>query len=334
MVRPATAKGGDSEKHREFSLPAEGSRMGSRPLIAMIHHNRPDLTDLAVYSLRAHTVAPYRLLLINNASADDLGCLAPDELVTNQRPRTFAHNCNLALERAQGERVVLLNNDVFLPPGWLEGLMGGLDLGHGLVGAVSNFEIPLDLELGGQRVRLGAQGDRQDIRGRWQELAQVLGNFNLAGALKPPLLKNSVAFYAVAVSRAVIGRVGLLDQRFVHGYEDLDYSLRAWLAGLSVAVSPRAYVVHFGGRSTPGAGPEELAERDRHNLAWLRERYPLPVRRRLARAWAAHGLDEEGRDIWARIDRRWEWLHSRPGAPAPAPRPHPALAAAHVGLPV
>lgn len=308
--------------------------MGPRPLIAMIHHNRPDLTDLAVYSLRAHTNAPHRLLLINNASDDNLTCLEPDELVVNQRPRTFAHNCNLALEQARGERVVLLNNDVFLPPGWLEGLMGGLDLGHGLAGAVSNFEIPLDLELGGLRVRLGAQGDRQDIRGRWQELAQVLGNFNLAGAFKAPLLKNSVSFYAVAVSRAVISQVGLLDQRFVHGYEDLDYCLRAWLAGHSVAACANAYVVHFGGRSTPGAGPEELAERDRHNLAWLRERYPLPVRRRLARAWAAHGLDEEGRQLWGRIDRRWEWLHSRGGIPLRGPAPRPALAVVNPSLPV
>ncbi len=299
--------------------------MGAGPLIAIIHHNRPDLTDLAVYSLRAHTPAPYRLLLIDNASGDDLACLAPDELAVNQRPRQFAHNCNLALERAGGARVVLLNNDVFLPSGWLEGLLGGLDLGHGVVGGVSNFELPLDLELAGERVRLGAQGDRKDVHGRWEELAGVLGAYNRAGAGRPPLLKNSVSFYAVAISRAAQRQVGRLDQRFVHGYEDLDYCLRTWLAGLSVAAAPNAFVVHFGGRSTPGAGPEELAYRDRHNLAWLRERYPLPLRRKLARIWSGHGLGEEGRLLWSRIDRRWEWLRSREGslptAPAPARRP-------------
>lgn len=306
--------------------------MGAEPLIAIIHHNRPDLTDLAVYSLRAHTPRPYRLLLIDNASDDDLSCLAPDELAVPQRPRHFAHNCNLALERAGGARVVLLNNDVFLPSGWLEGLLGGLDLGHGVVGGVSNFELPLDLDLAGERVRLGAQGDRRDVRGRWEELAQVLGAYNRAGAQRPPLLKNSVSFYAVAISRAAQRQVGRLDQRFVHGYEDLDYCLRAWLAGLSVAAALNAFVVHFGGRSTPGAGSEELALRDRHNLAWLRERYPLPARRRLARVWAGHGLDEQGRELWARVESRWEWLRSREEAPAPAPSCRPAMTVIPGGL--
>lgn len=305
--------------------------MTQAPLIAIIHHNRPDLTDLAVYSLRAHTRPPYSLLLIDNASPDDLACLAPDELVKNARPRHFAHNCNLALELARGRRVVLLNNDVFLPPGWLEGLMRGLDLGHGLVGGVSNFEVPLDLELGGQRVRLGAQGDRQDIRGRWEALAQVLGTFNLAGDVRPPRLQNSIPFYAVAISRAVIAQVGRLDEGFVHGYEDLDYCLRAWLAGLTVASALDAYVVHFGGRSTPGVGSLELAERDRHNLALLSQRYPLPLRRKLARVWAEHGLDEAGRQLWERIDRRWAWLGGQ--APASAePLPDSRLAVAPAGL--
>lgn len=295
--------------------------MAQQPLIVMIHHNRPDLTDLAVYSLRAHTTGSYRLLLIDNASGDDLSCLQPDELWLNSRPRSFAHNCNLGLKRGEGDPVVLLNNDLFLPPGWLEGLLRGLDLGHGLVGAISNFEVPLNLRLDGVRVKLGAQGDRQDIGGRWTGLSEVLGDFNSAGRERSPKLKHSVSFYAAAISAALIERVGWLDEGYVHGCEDLDYCLRAWRAGFTVAASLDAYVVHFGGRSTPGAGPRDMAARDRHNLAWLWQRHPRQAREELLQIWAAHGLAGEGRALWARLERRWDQLSQIPQRALPAADP-------------
>jgi hypothetical protein len=43
------------------------------------HHNRPDLTALALNSLRRNTLQPYRLLLIVNPSGDELHGLAHGE---------------------------------------------------------------------------------------------------------------------------------------------------------------------------------------------------------------------------------------------------------------
>ncbi len=294
----------------------------------MVHHNRPDLTDMAVYSLRAHTPRPYRLLLIDNASGDDLACLQPDELWINSRPRSFAQNCNLGLQRGQGQPVVLLNNDVFLPPGWLEGLLRGLDTGHAVVSGISNFEVPLNLRLEGVRIKLGAQGDRQDIGGRWTALSEVLGDFNNSGRQRLAKLKNWVSFYAVALAPQVIERLALLDESFVHGYEDMDYCLRAWRAGFTVATALDAYLIHFGGRSTPGAGPRQLAARDRHNLAWLLKRHGQEERQELQEIWNAHGLAGEGRELWARLERRWSQISEIPERALPADPAWPALSAA------
>ncbi|MFH1135090.1 MAG: glycosyltransferase [Pseudomonadota bacterium] len=282
--------------------------MAPPPLLALIHHNRPDLTRLAVRSIRDNTPPPYRLLIIDNASGHDVAALAPDELIVNQTRLSFARNCNLGIEAGRGSRIVLLNNDVFCPPGWLEGLLSGLDRGLGLAGAVSNAEIPLKMNLAGQPLELGFQVDPAAVAGCREDLAKVLGEFNFQGRGRPPRLEPMVCFFAAALSRRVVDRVGLLDEAFVHGFEDLDYCWRAWGAGLAAGLADNAYVVHFGGQSTPGADPVELGRRDRVNLPILLAKYEGEPVARLLETWKARGLEPEGRRLWDRIKARAAFL--------------------------
>ena len=278
--------------------------MSVQPLLALIHHNRPDLTRLAVRSIRRNTRAPYKLLVIDNASGDRLNDLDADDLHINQTPCSFAANCNAGIKFAGSSRVVLLNNDIFTPPGWLQGLMAGLDRGFGLTGAISNSEIPLKLNLSGRPFELGFQGAPEDVDGRWKELAEVLGGFNRQGRERPPLPKTMVCFFAVALSRRAVDAVGLLDESFVHGYEDLDYCWRAWATGLETGLAGNAFVVHFGGKSTPVADPAELGVRDRYNLSILLNKYNNDQIDGLFETWRERGLEEEGRQHWNKIRER------------------------------
>jgi GT2 family glycosyltransferase len=276
----------------------------SPPLLVMIHHNRPDLTALALASLRRHTPQSYRLLVIDNASGDPLPALASGEMLVNPAPLSFAANCNQGILRAGGSPVVLLNNDLYFPPGWLAGLLGGLDQGWGVVGAVSNFELPLDLPWPGGRLKLPAQAEPVDLPPEsWPLVDRVLGVFNQGAAPRPPRPRPFVSFYAVALSAACLEQLGGLEEGFRQGCEDLDYCLRAWRAGLSVGQAPGAYVVHFSGRSTMADAPA-LARRDAHNLPLLLARWPLAARRELARRWRAQGLEPEGAALWQNLERR------------------------------
>lgn len=270
----------------------------------MIHHNRPDLTALALESLRRHTPRPHRLLLIDNASGDDLAGLEPGELLTNPAPLSFAANCNQGLARAQGGPVVLLNNDLYLPPGWLAGLLAGLDQGFGVVGAVSNFELPLDLPWPGGRLKLPAQAEPADLPAQaWPHLDRVLGVYNQGARGRPPRPRVFVSFYAVAMAARAVARLGGLEEGFIQGCEDLDYCLGAWRAGLAVGQAPGAYVAHFSGRATM-ADAQSLARRDRHNLPLLLGRWPGAARQELAARWRGHGLEAEGRALWQNLERR------------------------------
>lgn len=274
------------------------------PLLVMIHHNRPDLTALALESLGRNTPEPHRLLLIDNASGDALPRLAASELLTNPAPLGFAANCNQGLARAEGGPVVLLNNDLYLPPGWLAGLLAGLERGFGVVGAVSNFELPLDLPWPSGRLRLPAQAEPADLPpGAWPHLDQVLGRYNQGAAGQAPRPRPFVSFYAVAIAARAVARLGGLEEGFIQGCEDLDYCLRAWQAGLMVGQAPGAYVAHFSGRATM-ADAQALARRDGHNLPLLLGRWPRAAREELAARWRAHGLEEEGRRLWEGLERR------------------------------
>src|SRR6185503_18988213 len=58
---------------------------------------------------------------------------------------------------------------------------------------------------------------------------------------------------AMAVSRAALERVGLLDERLFAYVEDVDLSLRARAAGFAVVFVPDAVVRHRGSASSGGA---------------------------------------------------------------------------------
>ncbi|MBI5520985.1 MAG: glycosyltransferase [Desulfarculus sp.] len=285
---------------------------GVPPLLVMIHHNRPDLTVLALESLGRNTPEPHRLLLIDNASGDALPGLSAHELLVNPARLSFSANCNQGLPRGSGGPVVLLNNDLYFPPGWLAGLLAGLEQGCGVVGAVSNFELPLDLPWPGGRLRLPPQAEPGDLPpGAWPYLDKVLGAYNQGAAGQPPRPRAFVSFYAVALSSQAVERLGGLEEGFIQGCEDLDYCLRAWQAGLSVGQAPGAYVAHFSGRATL-AGAQALASRDRHNLPLLLGRWPLAAREELAARWREQGLEDEGRRLWDGLERRLAGLG--PGA--------------------
>jgi GT2 family glycosyltransferase len=61
----------------------------------------------------------------------------------------------------------------------------------------------------------------------------------------------SCCFACVAIKREVIERTGLFDERMVLYFEDLDYSLRARVAGWNVLYTPSSVVLHERGGVTP-----------------------------------------------------------------------------------
>ena len=82
---------------------------------------------------------------------------------------------------------------------------------------------------------------------------------------------------ALAVSRAAVERVGLLDESLFLYVEDVDWSLRIRDAGLAVVLVPDARVRHAGSAATGGSvSTTNLYYDTRNTIAVCERRAPLP----------------------------------------------------------
>jgi GT2 family glycosyltransferase len=256
---------------------------GGRPAasIVVVTHDNLVFTRMCLESVLASTRdREYELIVVDNASTDgtrpylrELARRNPRvRLVMNDVNAGFARACNQGLAVAEGDLLVLLNNDTLVPPWWLSRLADALrDPGVGLVGPVTN--------------RIGNEAEIPVTYSTWEELLRFAARREWEHAdesLEIPVL----TMFCLAMRRDTYQRIGPLDQRFELGLlEDDDYSLRAQEAGYRLVCVESAFVHHFGessfGKLIPTGEYGELlaANRSRFEQKWGRPWQPYGRRR-------------------------------------------------------
>ena len=158
-------------------------------------------------------------------------------VVALERNRGFAAAVNVGIERSDAEYVALVNNDVELEPHWLEIVVAALDRDPGVGSVASKL-----LEWSRRNVLDGAgdlvgwdgycvrRGKGERDRGQYDRSPRVL----------------SACAAAALYRRRALDDVGPFDESFFAYIEDVDWGLRAQLAGwdcvyegTAVAVSRR-----------------------------------------------------------------------------------------------
>jgi GT2 family glycosyltransferase/glycosyltransferase involved in cell wall biosynthesis len=184
-----------------------------------------------------------------------------DLLVTGERNAGFAANVNRGLRASDGERdVVVLNSDVEALPSWLECLQYATDRHPyaGIVGA--------QLQYADGRIQFGGTVRNRDAPEWFDHRYRFKpSDWGPAGRASPPLAVTGACMY---VRRAVIERVGLLDERYAMAFEDVDWCLRAWQAGFGVLYFPAARLVHH--ESVTRGTDQGERELDSQRLFWER----------------------------------------------------------------
>ena len=235
--------------------PGPQTRMGALPLtidIVIPASGRYELTGTCLSHLagqsRAHTV----IVSENGESGEAAAQIAADwpdvRLVHTPRALSFAAACNLGVRAGDGDVVVLLNNDVFAHPDWLERLVAPLeddaDVGSVACLLVRPGEVLID--------SVGLCAD-PTLAGFPRLAGQPVAR---AGDREPLLL--GAAGGAAAYRRAAWEQVGGLDEAIFAYSEDLDLALRLQATGWRAAVAPDAVAMHLGS-ATHG-----------HRTAWQR----------------------------------------------------------------
>jgi hypothetical protein len=213
-------------------------------------------------ALQRQTVAPHRVLVVDNGSVDGtvehLAAQFPHvQVVALPVNEGFAGGCNAGMAAVPDDDVVLLNNDALPRPDWLAELVAAahederaglvtsklLD-GSDLVESTGDYLDPFAVP--SHRGRGGPDDGRFDTR---TELLSACAG-------------------AVFVRRAMLRDIGDFDEAFFAYYEDVDLSLRARLAGWSVRYAPRA-VVNHAGSATSNAVPGFRRYHTARNIWWL-----------------------------------------------------------------
>lgn len=233
----------ETARNLAFPVARQGTApLGQRASVIMVTFGGLLYTRMCLASLLENEwVAGDELIVVDNASTDGTREFLTEvsrlnsfvRILLNDTNRGFAHANNQGLALAQGDVLILLNNDTLVADGWREGLVRILaDPEVGLVGPVTNrtcneAQIDSPYKTYAEFIRF-ARENAGINRGRLSELRML-------------------AMYCLAFRRDVFAKVGALDERFEIGmFEDDDYALRVRQAGFRVICAEDAFVHHFG----------------------------------------------------------------------------------------
>ncbi len=219
------------------------------PKVSVITVNWNNFNDSAecLESLRKTTYPNFEVIVVDNGSVgDDVSLLKQRfgdsiRLIVNDKNSGFAGGCNIGIKDALArgaDYVVLLNNDTVVAPDFLEGLVrvAQSDERVGIAGGkVFCYELPELIWFAGGIInyrtgRTPIRGSGEADKGQFDEIVRV----------------DWISGCFMFISRDVLQAVGMLDERFFFGWEDVDLCVRAARKGFKVLFVPESRIWHKG----------------------------------------------------------------------------------------
>jgi GT2 family glycosyltransferase len=195
-------------------------------------------------SLKEIDYHDYEVIVVDNASTDGSAQSIRDEFVSFPRIKVvenpfnvYSKGLNLGLLKAKGELVVLLNNDLVVSPAYAKSMARFFGDRPRLAIAMGK------IMCWDNRMLIDRVGDSMDLAGNpW-----LIGSRQLdEGQFNSPMEILSAGTTAACVRKARIQEIGMFDESYHIGYEDMDLALRAHIHGDLVLYNPGAVVYHRG----------------------------------------------------------------------------------------
>ncbi len=236
-----TRTGGTSAEPIERARSAQPVQRGLVSIV-MLSWNAPEFTKLALESIRSHTSGNYEVIVVDNGSraetVDWLKTLTGVRVIFNPTNRGFAGGNNQAIAAARGDYIVLLNNDVVVTAGWLDGLLGAFERVPGL-----GVSAPRSNKIAGDQIVIGAA---------YADMAQM---HRFAAARRERYrdrgyMTDRAIGLCLCIDRRVVEEIGGIDERFgIGNFEDDDFCLRVRAAGYRIYVCDDVFIHHFGSQT-------------------------------------------------------------------------------------
>lgn len=219
----------------------------------IVHHNGKDMLDRCLKALYNSQGVDLEVIVVDNASSDDsiamLRMKWPNVRLIELAENTgFAYANNKGIEKAKGDAVLLMNNDVLVNVSTVARL----------------WEFARKTPNIGAVVPLLRNSDQTIQRSflNWPTITKSLLHFAGADTLRRLLINENVndnseycslqprpikvaKFACVLLTKKTLQKVGILDDTFFMYGEDADWSYRAYKAGLNSFLVPTAEAVHL-----------------------------------------------------------------------------------------
>jgi GT2 family glycosyltransferase len=228
-------------------------------IIVVNYNTRDRLRGCLTSIARSEGVGSVETFVVDNASNDGSTEMVAVEfpwvqLVRSGANRGFAWANNVALRRARGERILLLNPDTEFGPAALAAMVAYLDA-HPEAAAVGPKLVrgdgSLDLACRRSFPTPAVAFYRLSGLSRAFPHSPRFGRYNLTH-LDPELEADvdAISGAFMLLRRDAIAQVGLLDERFFMYGEDLDWAYRMKERGWHIRYNPSVTVVHYKGESS------------------------------------------------------------------------------------
>jgi len=232
----------------------------------------------------------YELIFADDASTDEtrdwLAGLSDSriQVVLNERNFGYAKTNNVAVARAAGHYLALLNNDLLFEPGWFEPMMAALEAPELNAGIVGNLQYRVDDKvLDHAGVELMPNGKFEHIRTEPKGQAHALEVYVATGA-------------CILIRRADFDAVGGFDEVFVNGCEDIDLCLKVRATGKLICVAPSSKILHHVSLSR-----SRVSLQNEKNSQYLYSKWRKEIKLQLTKCWI-HLLAQADDDYESYID--------------------------------
>ena len=197
--------------------------------------------------LQNSSPSKFEIIIVDNGSTDNtltwankLHYKGKIRLIANPCNMGFSYACNQGTLNAKGDFLIFLNNDTEVLPGWIQGL-------HVCSNTDKNIGV-----VGGKLLYPDNTIQHAGIAFDSHIVSHIYRHFH---PLHPAVNKRR-EFQAVTgacflVRRDLFISLGMFDEKFKNGFEDLDFCFRARKNGFKVFYSPECRVIHHESK-TPG----------------------------------------------------------------------------------
>ncbi len=249
-------------------MAAEGKELPSVAILTVNYNSAPYIGDFLA-SLQAITYPNYRLVVVDNASADgspqEIPRLFPQAVLLRNEENlgfTGGHNVGIRYCLEQGfDYVLFLNNDTVVKEDFLDRLLEGAAPRTMLAPKTYLYSQPHLLD--------DTVGDFDWRRGVWRGWLYA----------KPPppdfdrpRQVGMASLCCLLVPTAVFLDAGLMDERFFMYYEDFDFVARAKAAGYRLWLNPAAVIYHRKAAASGGvASPFKVYYATRNRLYLMKK---------------------------------------------------------------